>query len=262
LTIFSHRLIVLGISSPPGPLAPMGTFFLEQKMPDPASDICIRLQVLNAQRQPLGGTVNIEFAPQEVGEPVKVNDADASKDIDVSGLQRTPQGLYQVTVTPTNVFKPLSQFLTIPASGFNTVQFIIPVNGGTPMPRPSQIESLANLLQNQQALQEIGSKIVRAALARTAVIAGIGQIANDPPWDDQWNDGGSGWDNHWSDDGGGNPHWEDASPGWTNIWDNGPPVGVTSIFSQNVQPFFSHQLNAQEIQILTNLKIIAPTTAE
>jgi hypothetical protein len=91
--------------------------------------ICLRIRVLNPQRQPLGGTVDIELKPQNVGDTVNVKNADASKDIDVKGLQRTPQGLYQVTVTPTDVFKPNSQFVTIPASGFVTVEFVIDKGG-------------------------------------------------------------------------------------------------------------------------------------
>ena len=69
--------------------------------------------------------MDIEFQPHDSGETLKVKGADASQDIDVRGLQRTPRGLYQVTVIPTDVFKPTSQFATIPASGFNTVEFII-----------------------------------------------------------------------------------------------------------------------------------------
>jgi hypothetical protein len=88
--------------------------------------ICIRIRVLNPLRQPLGGTVNIEFQPQDGGEIVQVKAVDASKDIDVLGLQRYPQvQLYEVTVTPTDVFKPRSQFLKIPPSGFDTVEFVI-----------------------------------------------------------------------------------------------------------------------------------------
>ena len=107
-------------------------------MPEINADICIRIRVLNPQRQPLGGTVDIEFKPQDVGQTVNVKGADASKDIDVSGLQRTPQGLYQVTVTPTDVFKPTPQFITIPASGFNTVEFTIDKGTG---PQPGPINS-------------------------------------------------------------------------------------------------------------------------
>jgi len=89
-------------------------------------DICIRIRVLNPQGQPLGGTVDIEFQPQGAGETTKVSGVDASQDIDVEHLQRFPQvSVYEVTVTPTDVFRPTSQFLTIPASGFNTVVFTI-----------------------------------------------------------------------------------------------------------------------------------------
>ncbi len=116
-------------------------------MPEINSDISIRIRILNPQRKPLGGTVDIEFKPHDVGQTVNVKGADASKDIDVSGLQRTPQGLYQVTVTPTDVFKPTSQFVTVPASGFNTVDFIIdkgtgPENGP---PNPVQYNIQGNL---------------------------------------------------------------------------------------------------------------------
>jgi hypothetical protein len=88
-------------------------------------DTCIRLQVVNSQRKPLGGTVQIDFQPQDAGRPATVQSVDASQDIDVGGLSRTPLGLYEVIVTPSNVFKPTSQFVTIPASGFVTVEFVI-----------------------------------------------------------------------------------------------------------------------------------------
>ena len=101
-------------------------------MPEPNSDTTLRIRVLNPQRQPLGGTVDLEFTPKDVGQNLSIKGADASKDIDVSGLQRSPQGLYQVTVTPTDVFAPSSQFVTVPASGFNTVEFVIDKSkGGT-----------------------------------------------------------------------------------------------------------------------------------
>jgi hypothetical protein len=87
--------------------------------------ICIRVRVLNPQGQLLGGTVDLEFQPQTSGQTTSIKGRDASKEIDVSGLQRTPPELYQLTVTPTDVFRPTSQFVTIPASGFNTITFMI-----------------------------------------------------------------------------------------------------------------------------------------
>ena len=97
-------------------------------------DICLVIRVLDPQKNLLGGTVDIEYQPQDgEGETQKTQGADASKLIQVSGLQRFPQvHVYQVTVTPTDVFKPTSQFLTIPASGFNTVDFVI--DKGTTQP--------------------------------------------------------------------------------------------------------------------------------
>ena len=75
--------------------------------------VCIRLKVLNSKRQPLGGTVDVEFQPRETGEPMIIRGVSASADIDVKGLRRFPQvTIYQVTVTPTKVFKPVSQFVT------------------------------------------------------------------------------------------------------------------------------------------------------
>ena len=100
-------------------------------MSEIANDICIRLKVLNPEHRPLGGTVDLEFKPKEGGPTRTVKAVDASKDIDVSGLQRAPKGVYTVTVTPTDVFKPMSQFVTIPASGFHTVEFVINNGGGT-----------------------------------------------------------------------------------------------------------------------------------
>ena len=93
--------------------------------PVPPPGTCIQIQVHNPHHVPLGGTVDLEFRPHEAGETKIVRGVGASKDINVSGLQRTPRGLYQVTVTPTDVFKPTAQFVTIPASGFETVEFIV-----------------------------------------------------------------------------------------------------------------------------------------
>ena len=46
------------------------------------------------------------------------------------GLQRFPQvPICQVTVIPTDVFKPTSQFVKIPPSGFDTVEFVIDKGG-------------------------------------------------------------------------------------------------------------------------------------
>ena len=109
-------------------------------MSDIESEVSLRLQVLNQQREPLGGTVDIEFKPQVAGQTLNVKGADASKDIDISGLQRAPQGLYEVTVTPTSALQPASQFVNIPASGFNTVEFVFTAGTGTQKGPPAPQE--------------------------------------------------------------------------------------------------------------------------
>jgi ABC toxin N-terminal region/Neuraminidase-like domain len=83
----------------------------------------IRIRVLNAQGQPLGGTVDIEFKPEVSGKTVNIKRADASQDIDVPGLQRSAQGVYQAIVTPPGVL-PVAKFVNIPATGFETVDFV------------------------------------------------------------------------------------------------------------------------------------------
>lgn len=108
-------------------------------MSKPDADTSIRLRILNPQRKPLGGTVDLEFRRQSTGEPVTVKKADASKDIDVRGLRRAPQGFYQLTVTPTDVFKPVSQFVNIPPRGFNTLEIVID-KGTADTPAPSAAE--------------------------------------------------------------------------------------------------------------------------
>ncbi|HEY2499455.1 MAG TPA: neuraminidase-like domain-containing protein [Candidatus Angelobacter sp.] len=89
------------------------------------SSIKLRVRVLNPQRQALGGTVNIEFKPEVSGLPVTIKAADASKDIDVTGLLRSPTGVYQMIVAAGDSSRPASQFVTIPATGFNTVEVVI-----------------------------------------------------------------------------------------------------------------------------------------
>src|ERR1700727_1663677 len=124
------------------------------------SNITIRIRVLNPQKQPLGGTVNIDCRPEVTGKTISIKAADASKDIDVSGLLRGTKGVYQVIVTPTDVAKPASKFVKIPATGFNTVEFVIdkavedkpadpkkpaaiplPIPGPIPIPAPTPVSA-------------------------------------------------------------------------------------------------------------------------
>src|ERR1035437_4567888 len=109
-------------------------------MAGPNVDISVRIEVLNSQRQFLGGTVDIVLTPQAPGQTVNVTAADASKDIDVGGLVRS--ALYQVTVTPVNAPKPAPQSVDIPPTRFTTVQFIVDV----PIVGPGQYTLKGNLV--------------------------------------------------------------------------------------------------------------------
>src|ERR1017187_1965168 len=94
-------------------------------MAEQLKDICLRLQVLNPQHQPLGGTVDIACKLQGESDAFYIDAADASQNIDVRGLKRTTSHPYSVTVTPTGTALATTQTATVPAVGFVTVQFII-----------------------------------------------------------------------------------------------------------------------------------------
>src|SRR6266567_1530091 len=117
-------------------------------MPDTNIDITLRIQVQNPQGKPLGGKVNIECKPKEAGESIHVKEADASKDIDVTGLQRDPRGAYTVTVSPTDGTKPASQALNVPARGFASLKFVFTKDAEpqTDPPNPAQYKVQGNLV--------------------------------------------------------------------------------------------------------------------
>jgi hypothetical protein len=92
-------------------------------MAERTGEICLRLQILNPQHQPLGGTVDIVCKPQNGGNASFINNADASRDVDVRGLLRSTP--YDVTVNPTGTSQATTQVATVPATGFATVQFVI-----------------------------------------------------------------------------------------------------------------------------------------
>ncbi|HLJ88497.1 MAG TPA: neuraminidase-like domain-containing protein [Candidatus Angelobacter sp.] len=80
-------------------------------------DISIRLSVLDPQGQHLGGQVDIQVKPLGVGQTLTLKAEDASRDIDIGGLQRGPGGAYQVTVTA-GPGKQATVHVDVPASGF------------------------------------------------------------------------------------------------------------------------------------------------
>jgi hypothetical protein len=66
----------------------------------------------------------------------------ACYEIDVGRLQRAPNGLSKITVTPTDISNPVSQFITIPATCFATADIAIDKGTGTGGNQPG-----SNILQ-------------------------------------------------------------------------------------------------------------------
>jgi len=94
-------------------------------MSEQLEEICLRLQVLNTQQQPLGGTVDVTCKLQNETDAFYIHAADASHNIDVRGLKRDASHPYELTVTPTGTALATTQVATVPAVGFATVQFVI-----------------------------------------------------------------------------------------------------------------------------------------
>ena len=88
-------------------------------------DISLKLIVRQPDGSSFPGTVDIELRHQTLSDARVIRGANASQTIAITGLHRTPQGLYQVTVTPTDHFSPEGQFVNIPASGFATLEFVL-----------------------------------------------------------------------------------------------------------------------------------------
>src|SRR5215831_9530424 len=100
-------------------------------MAQPSSDIALRLSVLNANGQPLGGTVDLELKPHGGGESKIIKGADASQDIDIRGLQRGPNVQYDITVTPAGSSgSGKSDSVNVPATGFGTVRVVVGKGSG------------------------------------------------------------------------------------------------------------------------------------
>jgi hypothetical protein len=98
-------------------------------------DLTLKIRVVTSQGQFRGGTVDIEIKHRTLSDRAQQRGLDASREINIAGLRRAPIGDYQITVTPTDVFKPQSQFVNIPASGFATMTVTID-RADTQNPKP------------------------------------------------------------------------------------------------------------------------------
>lgn len=88
---------------------------------NPAS--AIRVAVLNPQGQPLGGTVDLYFKPRTTGETIRLTGQDASKEIEVPGLQRG--AVYDLTVMLAGSNRPVTQPVSVPTSGGAPITVVV-----------------------------------------------------------------------------------------------------------------------------------------
>lgn len=138
-------------------------------------DITLKIRVLDAKGNFRGGTVDVEFKHRTLSDRGRHRGLDASGEINLAGLRRAPRGDYQITVTPTDVFKPQSQFINIPASGFATMTVTIeregireppptePLKPGAVGPsiqiKPNEARTLIAIAARESVLEAAGARI-------------------------------------------------------------------------------------------------------
>ena len=88
-------------------------------------DVCLQVIVRKSDGSAFTGSVDIECRHQTLNDRQVFRQMDASKPIQIGGLRRAPNGLYQVTVTPNAYWLPQAPFVNIPASKFTTVNVLI-----------------------------------------------------------------------------------------------------------------------------------------
>jgi Tc toxin complex TcA C-terminal TcB-binding domain/Neuraminidase-like domain/Salmonella virulence plasmid 28.1kDa A protein len=93
-----------------------------------ASDLRIYLKILNPERQPLGGKVEIDLTARGAKQSLQIKNADASRPIEV---RLCKPGLYSLTVIPAEGFKPVSRSITIPPQGPVTIEVMVDPAGAS-----------------------------------------------------------------------------------------------------------------------------------
>lgn len=84
----------------------------------------LEIRVLDAHGNFLSGTVDLKFEHLHLNERQERRGVDASKTIEIEGLHRTPEGMYKVFATLPDPWSQKGQFVTIPASGYATLDFV------------------------------------------------------------------------------------------------------------------------------------------
>ncbi|HEU4891609.1 MAG TPA: neuraminidase-like domain-containing protein [Vicinamibacterales bacterium] len=105
----------------------------------------VRVSLVNADGRPVGGTVDLEFAPTSGrGTPTVVRGLDASHEIDLGRLQPLTPGQYKLTVRSTSGgFRATTQLVTILDTADSQVRVVI--DGARP-PEPANRQTLLGTL--------------------------------------------------------------------------------------------------------------------
>jgi hypothetical protein len=93
-----------------------------------AAPITLQLALSDVYGDPLGEKVDIILRHQVLSEVVKAS-ASAAKQINVTGLRGTPQGLYRIEIDPPS-YQYVSEFVNMKASGITPLAFTFPIDPG------------------------------------------------------------------------------------------------------------------------------------
>jgi hypothetical protein len=93
-----------------------------------AAPITLQLELSDVYGDPLGEKVDIILRHQLLSEVVKAS-ASAAKQINVTGLRGTPQGLYRIEIDPPS-YQYVSEFVNMKASGITPLSFAFPIDPG------------------------------------------------------------------------------------------------------------------------------------
>jgi hypothetical protein len=93
-----------------------------------AAAVTLQLELRDVYGDPLGEKVDIILRHQVLSQVVKAS-ASAAKQINVKGLQGTPQGLYRIELDPPS-YQYVSEFVNMKASGITARSFTFPIDPG------------------------------------------------------------------------------------------------------------------------------------
>jgi hypothetical protein len=93
--------------------------------------VCLEVIVRKSDGSAFTGSVDIECRHETLSDRPVFRQLDASKPIQIGGLRRVPNGLYQITGRRNAYGVPQAQLVNIPASKFATVTWTKPARGGS-----------------------------------------------------------------------------------------------------------------------------------